>query len=306
MGVFAAPRQMRSRVLGGLVAGALVLVPVWSTCRASAELSAARLCRKAFNVQGRTYAVKRMGLVLGCADKLLKCELLDELDGADPTSCRESVTESCTRRIGPQPDSSLAKVALRFDAKVGTACNTEAFDYVDVVSTGPGGLWFTNDPACGSSIDLPTFLVCLRDEIDAHLDGLASALKPRTAILFDNVGLGDGFPDLVRPPFVDLTVTATAPGSGVLVDPGTIPVATGSALRVAGDEVALPCAPSSSNGRLTIKVGTTTQTLVLDEPYGAGAVAIFGPWVTPGSVPYTIELKDGTCDATVSGFVSVS
>ena len=296
---------MRRRAFGGLVAAALVLAPAWSTCFASAELSAARLCRKAFNAQGRTYAVKRLGLVLGCADKLLKCELLAELAAADPTSCRDSVTESCTRRIGPPSESALSKLAARFDEKVGAACQTAAFDYVDVVSTGPGGLWFGNDATCGASIDLPTFLECLRDQLDARLDGLASGLKPRTAVLLDNVGLGAGFPHLVRPPFVDVAVAATAPGSGVLVDPGTVVVAAGSALRITGDAATLPCAPSSNNGRLTITVGTVTQTLVLHEPYGAAALAIFGPWLASGSLPYTIELKDGTCDHSVSGSVSV-
>jgi hypothetical protein len=295
---------MRRRALAAAVA-ALALVPAWSACLASAELSGARVCRKAFNVQGRAYAVKRMGLVLGCADRLLKCELNAELVAVDPASCRASVTESCTRRIGPQSDSALAKLVARFDGKIGVACHTEVFDYTDVVSTGPGGLWFGNDGACGSSIDLPTFLACLRDEIDGRLDALASALKPRTGVLLDNVGLGAGFPHLERPPFVDVTIAATAAGSGVLVDPGTPVVPVGSALRVSGDAVTLPCAPSSNNGRVTITVGTITQTLDLHEPYGPGEVAIFGPWVASASLPYTIELKDGQCDHTVAGVVSV-
>jgi hypothetical protein len=288
----------------GLVAVLAAAAPAWA---GSAELVYARLCRRAFSVQGRTYALKRMDLLVKCADRFLKCELLREIDGQNPTDCRKSVLDSCTGRIGPQEGTALSKLALRFDTKVGIACQTPFFSYADVLSTGPGGLWFGNDAACASAVDLPSFLVCLRDEVDARMDELASTLKPRTAILLDNAGLGVAFPHLVRPPFADQLVAATAAGSGTLVDPGTIVVAAGRALRFTGDAATLPCAPSSNNGRVTITVGSgpTAQQRELHEPYAAGEVAIFGPWTAAGSVPYTIELKDGSCDATVSGSVSV-
>ena len=290
----------------GLALAALLVVPAWSSAGASTELTYARLCRKALNVQGKTYALKRLGLVLQCADKLLKCELLAEIDGADPAACRESVGTSCAKRIGSQPESALGKLALRFDAKVGTACQTEFFDYVDFVSTGSGGLWFANDPACGTSIDLPSFMVCVRDQIDVRLDGLASALKPRTAVLFDNVGLGDAFPHLVRPPFVDVVLSATAPASGVLNDPGPLVVPAGSALRFTGDAASLGCGGTSTDGRVTVTIGTTaTQRFTLQEPYAAGTVAIAGPWIAAGSVPFTIALDDGACQSNVSGMVTV-
>lgn len=273
---------------------------------ASAELAYARLCRKTFAVQGRTYALKRMALLVQCADKLLKCELFDEIEGLDPTDCRAAVTAACTTRIGASADSALGKTALRFDGKTGAACETAFFSYADVLSTSPGGLWFGNDSACASSIDLPSFLVCLRDEVDTRTDELISSLKPRAALLFDNAGLGAGFPHLVRPPFVDELVATTAPGNGVLVDPGTITVAQGSALRFTGDPSTLGCAPSANNGRVTITVGSgpTAQRHQLHEPYTAD-VAEFGPWIATASIPYTIQLKDGACDATITGTVSV-
>src|SRR5688572_2092109 len=112
----------RGVVLGVSALGVLLVA---SSCFASVELSEARTCRKAFNVQGRTYALKRLGLVLGCSDKLLKCELVAEIDGVDPTNCRAAVTESCLRRIGPQADSALGRLAAKFDAKVGISCQQE-------------------------------------------------------------------------------------------------------------------------------------------------------------------------------------
>jgi hypothetical protein len=272
----------------------------------SAEFVYARLCRKTFTVQGRTYALKRLGLVTQCADKFLKCELLNEIEGVNPTDCRQAVTDACTKRLGSAPDTALGKAALRFELKTGAVCETAFFSYADVLSTGAGGLWFGNDTACASEIDLPSFLACLRDEVDARTDELVSTLKPRSALLFDNAGLGDDFPHLVRPPFVDQVVAATAAGSGVLVDPGTIVVAQGSALRVTGDAATLGCGPASNNGRVTITVGSgvTAQSHELREPY-TGEVAEFGPWIATATIPYTIELKDGSCDDTISGTVSV-
>jgi hypothetical protein len=297
-----ATRRFRCAALGMAMA---LLVAGRSTCDASAALSGAKLCRKAFNVNGRTYAQKRFALVLGCADKLLKCELVAEIDGVSAAGCRASAAKSCAKGVGAQPESALGKAALRLESKTGPACQTPDYDYTNAASTGPGGLWFSSDPTCGSSIDLPTFLACLRDEVDARMDGLVSAVKPRTGILFDNVGLGAAFPHLVRPPLVDVVAAASAPGGGTLVDPGTLVVPAGSALRVSGDSATLPCGGSSTDGIVTITVGigSTTQQLRLTEPYAG--TATFGPWPAGSAQPYMIQLQDGACSGTAAGVVNV-
>ena len=285
------------RVWRAVLLGAVLLVAGRSTCDASAALSGAKLCRKAFNVQGRTYAQKRFALVLGCADKLLKCELVAEIDGANAAACRASMAASCAKRLTGSV-SALGKAALRFESKTGPACQTPDYDYAAAASTGPGGLWFSTDPTCGASIDLPTFLACVRDEVDTHMDELVSAVKPRTGILFDNVGLGAAFPHLVRPPLVDALVSASG---GTLVDPGTLSVPAGSALRVAGDATTLPCGGTAGDGILVITVGTQQQRLT--EPYDG--TATFGPWVAGSALPYTIQLQDSVCSGLVSGTVNV-
>lgn len=294
----------RARPLWAAWAAAIVALAAPDAFAGGAELAYAKACRKAFAVQGRTYVEKRSSLLLGCADKLLKCELRAEIDGDAPDTCREAVTGACTARIGATPDSALSKVALRFDAKVGPVCQTAVFDYADVLSTGAGGLWFANLTPCASSIDLPSFLVCLRDQLDLRTDALTSSIKPRAGLLLDNVGLGGLFPHLVRPPFTDVVVVATAAGSGTLVGPGPLTVPVGNALRITGDAT-LACANGS--GRLTITVGTGPTALrhTLKEPYGPDAVAIFGPWIAPASVAYQVALTDGTCQDTTSGTVSV-
>ncbi len=302
----AGPGARRTAAVVALAAS--LLVPAATTQAGSPELISARLCRKSFTVQGRTYALKRMALLQQCADRLLACELGLELDGVSPAACRVAATDGCAKRLGSEPDSALSKAALRFDGKTGALCETPVFSYADVLSTGAGGLWFGNDTGCASSIDLPSFLACLRDEVDARTDALVSSAKPRTALLLDDVGLGAGFPHLVRPPLVTQIVAATSAGSGVLVGPGTLGVPVGTALRFTGDDATLSCSGSSTNGRLTITVGTgqTAQRRQLQEPWGADVVATFGPWVAPASVPYMIDYQDGSCHDVVTGTVSVS
>lgn len=273
---------------------------------ASTKAVLARVCRRAINTQGRLYALKRQTTLLGCVDKFLKCELLLEVDGVNPNDCRASVTSSCTRRLGSDPDSTMSRAQLRFDSKAGVFCLSPEYTYADILSADPGGLWFGNDATCGGSIDLPSLLTCVRGELETTVDGIVSVLKPRAGIVLDNAGLGGLYPALARPPMVDVLAAATAPGSGVLVDPGTINVPVGSALRVAADFATLSCAGSDNNGRVRVTVGTgaTAQRFDLREPY-TDQVAIFGAFTSAGPVPYTIDFKDGSCDSVVSGTVSV-
>ena len=288
-----------SRIVLGIAA---VLLASASARADSPALAAAKLCRKTISIQGRTYVKKRMGYILVCADKLLKCELLDEIDGINPNSCRSSARDSCTAKIGPASDSTLNKAAAKFDAKAGLACL--GMPFANVLSSGMGGLWYASDATCGASADLPTLLQCVRGEVEARSDALASELKPRSALLLDNIGLGDGFPNLTRPPFDDVLVSATAPGSGTLVSPGTINVTSGHALRFTGDGATLPCGNNpGQTGKLTITVGD--QELQLKEPYGSGDVAVFGPYTASGDIAYTIDLKDGSCMDTITGNVHV-
>jgi hypothetical protein len=200
----------------------------------------------------------------------------------------------------------MSRAQLRFDLKAGALCLSPDYTYADLVSADPGGLWFGNDATCGGSIDLPSLLTCVRGEVETTVDGIVSLLKPRAGIVLDNAGLGGPYPGLTRPPLVPVLVAATAPGSGILVDPGTINVALGSGLRFAADFATLSCAGSDNNGRVTLTVGSgpTAQQHVLREPY-TGAVAIFGAFTSAGPVPYTIDFKDGACDSVVSGTVSV-
>ncbi|MGH7894267.1 MAG: hypothetical protein ACREQL_06330 [Candidatus Binatia bacterium] len=287
-----------------LVAALAVLPP--SAAADSTALVAAKACRKQISLQGRSYAKKRLGYVLGCVDKILKCELLQEIDGINASSCRGSATDSCRGKIGPATDSSLSKAAARFDDKSGLTCL--AMMYADVLSNGAGGLWYTNDGTCAAAVDLPSMLDCVRGEVEARVDALAAEVKPRAGLLLDNIGLGGGFPNLTRPPFADQVVAATAVDSGVLVNPGTIVLPAGTALRVTGDPTTLPCGSGSGmNGKLTVRIGASgmNQEFQLREPYGPGEFAIFGPYTTPATIPYTIELKDGSCMDSTSGDVSV-
>jgi hypothetical protein len=169
-------------------------------------------------------------------------------------------------------------------------------------SAAAGGLWYANDGDCSGSPDIPTLIDCLREQIEAEVDGVAGEVKPRAGILLANMGLGDEFPNLPLPPTVTVVIGATAPGSGVLVNPGTINVPVGSALRIEGDPN-LSCGGGATNGRLDVTVGT--QLVQVKEPWGPTRFAILGPYLSAGTLPYTIDLKDSSCMDATSGDVDV-
>jgi hypothetical protein len=283
------------------VFAAAFAVPASSNA-ASPTLIEAKRCRKTISVQGRNYSKKRLALLLNCVDKLLKCEIQKEVDDVNPNACRDLAIKSCNARLGSAADTTLSKAQATFDTKAATAC--VVFDLPSMLSNGAGGLWYSNDAECGSAPDIPTLVDCIRENIEEEVDATVAKVKPRAALLLTNVGLGDEFPNIPLPPTVDVVISATAPQSGVLVDPGTINVPVGSALRITGDSATLPCAGGGGmNGRLTITVGS--QGLQIKEPWGPSEPAIFGPFTTTGMIPYTIDYKDQSCDDDASGDVDV-
>ncbi len=297
---------------------ALLLVGSVRTGLASSTLDDAVGCRKTISKKGRTYADKRRRLILGCVDKLLKCDLQDEIDGINPNTCRSRATSSCQRSLGS--GGGLSTVAAAFHDKAAAACLP--FGVTAMCSTAAGGLWYGNDPTCGSTNnntcgatpDLPTLIDCLRGELDGRVDSDVGRIKPRAGLLLDNIGLGSGFPDIPRPPIVSVVVSATAPASGVLVNPGTVTITSGDAVQFSGDSTTLPCGGmgmgQGQNGKLTISVGTGTacndpnaQQYVLREPYGPTDVAIFGAFTSDQN--YCVQLKDTSCTDQVTGTIHV-
>ncbi|MCK6553225.1 hypothetical protein L6Q96_01365 [Candidatus Binatia bacterium] len=287
--------------------GALVVLDA-APAAASTQLDAALACRKALSTAGRVYADKRRKSLLTCGAKLLKCDILLEVDGENANGCRSKATDSCKRAIGPSADSAVNKAADKFDTKSGTECLP--FGLTDMLSTAAGGLWFGNDTTCNLAVDLPSFIDCLRGEIDVEVDTVVGHVMPRIGILLDNAGLGGPYPNLPRPPSTLVIVSATAPGSGTLVSPGTISISSGMAVQIEGDAATLPCG-GGQNGKLTISVSTALDpctdpaalTYQIKEPYGSGDAVTLGPFTVDYN--YCIDLKDASCSDTVTGTIDV-
>jgi hypothetical protein len=304
-------RPNRLRRLSLLAAGALVLgmqgALLPPEAAASPAFDAAKSCRKQLTNQGRSYYKKRLTHLLNCVDKLLKCEVIVEVDGSsaiDEKRCRDSATTSCTSRIGPAADSAMSKAAASFDTRVGTACLLH--DIANMLSTGSGGLWFANDATCNASPDVPTLVECVRERVEELADEVVAGTKPRAALLLANAGFTN-YPNIPLPPTDPLVIAATAAGSGTLVNPGTVNLTQGSALEISGDGTTLPCGGSSSNGKLTLRVlsGAPEQEFELKEPYGPTRIAIFGPYTATGPISFEADLKDGSCNNTVTFTVDV-
>jgi hypothetical protein len=268
----------------------------------SPQLAAAKSCRKTLTTKGSPYAKKRLSLLLTCVDRLLKCEVLAEIDGSNQTSCRSLAEDSCNNNLGSGSGTALSKAQVAFDAKGAAGC--AVFGLAAAQSTAAGGLWFANDATCGGSADVPTLVACLRGEVEKEVDAAVGKVKPRAGILLTNMGLGDEFPNVPLPPIAPpLVIAATAPSSGVLVNPGTINVPAGTALRIEGDPN-LSCGGGGTNGRLTVTIGS--QVVSVKEPWGPTEFALIGPYASTGLVPYTIDLKDGPCHDSTTGNVNVT
>lgn len=286
-----------------VAAAACLLTGLFAVDRASAAsvtLTEAKRCRKGVSTQGRVYAKKRLNAMLNCVNKLVKCEIIEEVDATNQNACRSLAEDSCNKKLGAAADSTISKAQASYDTKAAGSC--VVFDLPGMLSTGAGGLWYGNDTACNASPDVPTLVECLREEVEEEIDGVVGTTVPRAGILLTNMGLGDEYPDLPLPPTVTVVVSATAPGSGVLVNPGTINVPVGSALRIEGDPN-LSCGGGGSNGNLTATIGA--QTANVKEPWGPTRFVILGPFTTVGAVPYTFDLKDQSCDDSTSGNVNV-
>jgi len=295
-------RRARERSLLAVVLAAMLAAP---SATLAVTGKTAILCRTGVSKAMLTYAKKRRDVLLICTPKLLKCEVELEADGDNPTSCRIGAADYCTDWLQPSIGL-LALLESKTDLKATGSCDgLERLGLAGMLSTAAGGLWYANDPVCSTAANVPALVACIRGRVSAEVDADVSRLLPRAGMLLDNAGFGGGFADLVRPPTQDLTIAAMAPASGVLVDPGTINLAIGTALRFTADAATLPCPPSGNNGQLTITVGSgaTAQERKLKEPYG-NTVTV-GPFTAATSVPYSIALKDGGCDSTVSGTISV-
>jgi hypothetical protein len=302
-----------ARVLGFTLLFSLTLAG--AAAADSPTLTAAKACRKAITAKGKTYANKRRSLLLACAGKLLKCQLALEVEGTNPATCLSTAITACTSKLGTLPTSSLSTAQTKFHDTTVTACLP--FSFAAIMSNAAGGLWFGNDATCSASADLPTLITCLRTEIDVKVDQVVGRVNPRAGLLLDNIGLGSNFPNLPRPPTSAVVISATAPGSGTLVNPGTISVSNGTSVTFSGDSSTLPCGGGpGNNGKVTITVGagiscppagnSTASQLVLHAPYGPSDTATFGPFDV--NVNYCIELKDGGgpggCNDKTSGLIA--
>lgn len=290
-------RKVSVAVALGVLASAFTIEPAGA---ASVQLTEAKRCRKAISTQGRVYAKKRLGLMLNCVDRLLKCEILEEVDNTNQNACRGLAEDSCNDRLGSGSTTTLSKAQASFDSKAAQSC--VVFGLTDMLSAAPGGLWYANDAECNASADIPTLVDCLREEVEEEVDGVVGQVKPRAGILLANMGLGDEFPNLPLPPTVTVVVAATGAGTGVLINPGTINVPVGSALRIEGDPN-LSCGGGMSNGNLTATIGS--QVANVKEPWGPTRFVILGPFTSVGTIPYTFDLKDQSCDDSTSGDVNV-
>lgn len=282
--------------------GVVVLAAVPTAVGATPALDAALNCRKFASKATGYYANKRRTLLGNCIDKLVKCEVQSEIDNINPSGCRSTAKNSCKNTIGSQAGSALSIAGAKFEDLVNVNCAAVDFN-TGMLSNMNGGLWYSNDADCGASADLATSATCLRQRLGSQVDEQVGQAKPRGGILLDNIGLGADFPDLLRPPTVDVLVQRDMAGmGGTLLSPGTIMIASGTAVRFSGDPTTLACNGMGNNARVTITILTSTamdcndttktvQVFQIKEPFTATNTATTGPFTT--DMRYCLEFREG-------------
>ena len=307
-------RLLRIALVAALI-GMASAVPPCGAATASPQLASAQACRHALTLRTKQYADRRFLRLTGCLRSLLKCELRREV-GNPPTvfnysTCRAVVVAEAHRGLGAQFDSYLNKQRRRLTDSVAKGCGAmlQVSGFAAILSNGPGGLWYANDRVCGSAPDLPALVDCMRGRLDHEIDTIVGIAIPRGGVLLDDIGLGAQFPDLPRPPTMTRQIAAAG---GALTPLDTIPIPKGQSITFTGDSSTLPCDPSTTDGTITIKVGTGTcpnnftarQALAISEPYGPDNIAVFGPFNE--DLQYCIARSDGGgCGDSLSGTIDV-
>jgi hypothetical protein len=281
--------------------------------RAKSAYDTLAKCRNKISAGGASYADKRRATLLSCIFRLLKCELPKEVEGKDPARCPPGAdVEYCKALLDlGEPRSTMSKARLSFTDKAGRYCGLAAFP--DIMKNTSGGLWYSNDATCGTSLDLSSLLACLRDEIDERVDEMVARTEPRACVLLTNAGRIGDYPNIQAtcPATTSQIIAATGAGSGTLVNPGTIAVGAGNTITFVGDDTTLPCG-GGSTGNLTVQVGTggtscidpaftVLEQHVISGPYGSGSPAVMGPFAS--DVNYCIELSDGGCGDRIFGLI---
>jgi hypothetical protein len=143
-------------------------------------------CQKAIHLRATTFVKLVQTGLANCAFKVEACQLAQEIDGEDPTSCLASATSACgaySAKIPVYKSSAIDKGIA--------ACGAIPLDELERYVAGLG--FASIDPGCvvGSVSDLVT---CLLDGAQCTAERTLFALDPRAADALAAAGIAGAHP----------------------------------------------------------------------------------------------------------------
>lgn len=201
----------RSRNVLSILAATPILLGVLSWPRfADAAFSSKTLatCQKAANKAAQKLLAAKLSAATTCAESLLGCQLGEELDGGDFTSCATGVSAKCSSALGKV---STARV------KLGEALARKCDDLTNANLRSTRGVGYSIvADACadlspaGSSDDLAAISDCVDRSLLCRGDDIVESMIPRAHEVLDRAGILASSPDL----FPCLDARAASPASG--------------------------------------------------------------------------------------------
>ena len=182
-----------SRTLMTFAVAGLLVAPLLRPAPARAGLDAKAIakCQKSLDKAAQKLFTTKMGAALGCAQRLLACQLAEELDGEPFAACSAKALSSCNKK--------LAKVAGR-RSRVGETITAKCPDLADWNFSSRRGLGYADvADACASLVpaaasDDPAAIAdCVVRFLDCRADDALERLLPRSYEVFDRAGVLTSF-----------------------------------------------------------------------------------------------------------------
>jgi cysteine-rich repeat protein len=206
-------RSIRNRAGLGALVGTLALIAIagGTVVAEAASFSSKTLavCQKAANKAAQKLLSAKLSAATRCAEGLLGCQLAEELDGGDFSTCASGVSAKCSSALGKVTSARAAlgsllagKCAALTDANLGS---TRGVGY-SVIADACADL-----SPVGSSHGLAAITDCLDRSLLCRGDDIVESLIPRAYEILDRAGVLASSSDLF--PCLDVRVASSASGS---------------------------------------------------------------------------------------------
>jgi len=142
-------------------------------------------CQKGIHSRAASFVKAVETALSNCAYKVEACQLAQEIDGEDPTSCLASVTATCASLSAKIPNYKLA-----YSDKALLVCTVPVADLAPFVA---GLGMFTNVGTCGATT-MNDLIACLFTTAQCSAERTLFALDPRAQDALTTAGVAGAHP----------------------------------------------------------------------------------------------------------------